>query len=235
MYRIMSLVAGIALFASSAQADEPRAKEGREGEKQVQRDGEKKVEGQRDGERKVEGKRDGERPAAGREDGSLRAIIKSVDLDKGVITVVISGDGGTTVRTFSLAGKEVKVTGVADKLSALREGLQVYLQLSQDEDVLAIRSETAKRNSKAGRIFAAYDKSGDDKVLFEEWLQMKEGAMTAARKAAERSYFDFADKNRDGSVSFPEFEFWLENRGRAPEAGARPNVELPNPIRKDQK
>lgn len=191
----------------------------------------------REGGEKPAVKRDGEQPAKpGERDGErgLRAVLKSFDVQKGVMTVAISNDGGTTVRTFNLAGKDIKVSGVAGKLSELSEGLQVFLKLTDDEDVLAIHTDKVKRNSKSGRIFAAYDKSGDEKVNFEEWLSLKEG-VDAARKARERVYFDSADSNRDGTISFAEFENWLENRGRQPEANRpAPERNLPNPLPKKE-
>jgi len=207
----------LAAFSSVARADEkPPVREG--GEKPaVKRDGENPAK---------PGERDGER--------GLRAVLKSFDVEKGVMTVVISNDGGTTVRTFNLAGKDIKVSGVAGKLADLREGLQVFLKLTDDEDVLAIHTDKVKRNSKSGRIYAAYDKNSDEKVMFEEWLSMKEG-VDAARKARERVYFDSADANRDGAISFAEFENWLENRGRQPEANRpAPERNLPNPLQKKE-
>lgn len=215
MYRIVlrSLTIAVVVFGiSPAFADDQPAPK-REGEKPAaKRDGEKPA-----------AKRDGENPAkaGGGDEEGIRAVLKSVDLKKGIITVVISGDGGTSVRTLNLAGKDIKVTGLSDKLTDLKEGVQVFLQLSAEEDVVAIRTAKARVNSKTGRIFNAYDKSGDGKVDFEEWLSLKEG-VDAARRARERVYFDGADSNKDGTISFPEFENWMENRGRQPEAGRVP-------------
>jgi len=58
-------------------------------------------------------------------------------------------------------------------------------------------------------------------VSFEEWLKMKEGEMTDDRRARERTWYNQADPNGDGSVTFEEFEGWMESRSRRREGSRR--------------
>lgn len=73
---------------------------------------------------------------------------------------------------------------------------------------------------KTQRIFKAYDKNVDGSVAFDEWLKMKEGTMTDARKAREKVWFDQADASKDGKITISEFHAW-RNRKAKPE-GKRP-------------
>lgn len=74
--------------------------------------------------------------------------------------------------------------------------------------------KTSKSFRKSQRIYKAYDKNKDDKVVFEEWLKMKEGAMDDARKAREKKWFDRADADKDGSITIQEFHKWLNRKPR---------------------
>jgi Ca2+-binding EF-hand superfamily protein len=72
--------------------------------------------------------------------------------------------------------------------------------------VVAPRSTPVARKAKGA--FMSYDKNKDGKVAFEEFLRMKEGAMTADRKAREKKHFDAIDTGNDGSISLAEFTAW---------------------------
>ena len=74
------------------------------------------------------------------------------------------------------------------------------------------------RTSKLGKIFRAYDKSGDGKVTKAEWDRKFEGGPNAARTAQ----FKGGDKNSDGALDVIEF---LETRLAPPRGeggGPRP-------------
>jgi Ca2+-binding EF-hand superfamily protein len=58
------------------------------------------------------------------------------------------------------------------------------------------------------RIFRSYDKSGDGKITFEEWLAMREGEMDSARRAQEQQQFSSVDRNKDGTLSLEEVLNW---------------------------
>ena len=88
---------------------------------------------------------------------------------------------------------------------------------------------TPRRKTKIGKIYNTYDANKDDRVTFSEWLALRNGVMDAARRAREKTFFDRADRNRNGTVSFEEFEWWCnvgkkmrEGGGRSPEAEAGP-------------
>jgi Ca2+-binding EF-hand superfamily protein len=57
------------------------------------------------------------------------------------------------------------------------------------------------RNSRQGKMFRTYDKSGDGKVTKAEWDRKFEGGPNAARTAQ----FNGGDKNSDGSLDVIEF------------------------------
>jgi len=63
------------------------------------------------------------------------------------------------------------------------------------------------------RIYGAYDKDGDSKVSFDEWLSMKDGEMDRSRKKREKGWFDDADSNGDDTVSLEEFKDWKLSQG----------------------
>lgn len=81
--------------------------------------------------------------------------------------------------------------------------------------------KSAEASSKAAKMFQRYDANKDGKVTFEEWLKMKEGAITAQRRAQEQAAFNQVDANRDGALSQAEFEKWLSVRSREDEGGAK--------------
>jgi RNA polymerase sigma factor (sigma-70 family) len=88
-----------------------------------------------------EERKDGERKKDAPE---ARGILKKLDLGKGTVTIQSTRDGeGGAERTYNLGGKNIKVTIAENpgKLSDLQEGLRVGLQLSVDDDVVAIRAE----------------------------------------------------------------------------------------------
>jgi len=58
------------------------------------------------------------------------------------------------------------------------------------------------------RIFKSYDKNGDSKITFEEWLAMKEGSIDPARRAQEQQQFSSVDRNKDGTLSLEEVLNW---------------------------
>jgi hypothetical protein len=78
-----------------------------------------------------------------------------------------------------------------------------------------------RRPTQTGRIFDAYDKDDNLKVSFEEWLAMREGEITLERRIQEQMRFSAADTTRDAGLTFEEFAFWMENRGRIPEGALR--------------
>lgn len=80
------------------------------------------------------------------------------------------------------------------------------------------------RPGQAERIFKAYDKNSDGKASFEEWLAMREGEITPERRVVEQMRFSAADTEHDGGLTFAEFAFYLENRGRIPEGALRGTV-----------
>ena len=74
------------------------------------------------------------------------------------------------------------------------------------------------RNSRQGKMFRTYDKSGDGKVTKAEWDRKFEGGPNAARTAQ----FNGGDKNSDGSLDVIEFleTFLAPPRGEG--GGTRP-------------
>ena len=74
------------------------------------------------------------------------------------------------------------------------------------------------RNSRQGKMFRTYDKSGDGKVTKAEWDRKFEGGPNAARTAQ----FNGGDKNSDGSLDVIEFleTFLAPPRGEG--GGPRP-------------
>jgi len=74
------------------------------------------------------------------------------------------------------------------------------------------------RNSRQGKMFRTYDKSGDGKVTKAEWDRKFEGGPNAARTAQ----FKGGDKNSDGSLDVIEFleTFLAPPRGEG--GGTRP-------------
>ena len=59
------------------------------------------------------------------------------------------------------------------------------------------------------RIFKTYDKNGDGKITFEEWLAMKEGSTDdPARREQERKQFSSVDRNNDDTLSLEEVLNW---------------------------
>ncbi len=171
------------------------------------------VQGQQEGPKKADGKpreAQAQRKGGDREQPGIRGTITKLDLKKGTITVVRRSDGGTKVYNWSIADKNIRVTGVVRKVSDLRVRLQVVVQVSEDDNIISISTSPARRRrgSRVERVFAAYDKDANNKVDFKEWLAMKEGKFNAARTALEKKRFDAVDKNRDGSLSLEEFRIW---------------------------
>ena len=81
---------------------------------------------------------------------------------------------------------------------------------------------TAKsKKSKVGRIYQFYDKSGDGKVVFSEWEKTKNYKLTPEQRERERKWFNRADRNGDGGVTFEEFKWWMEVGKRMPEGEAK--------------
>ena len=70
----------------------------------------------------------------------------------------------------------------------------------------------SKSRRKSMRIFKAYDKNSDGKVVFAEWLAMKEGAMNDGRRAREQKWFSQADADGDGGITVDEFHAWLNRK-----------------------
>ncbi|MGF1582570.1 MAG: EF-hand domain-containing protein [Gemmataceae bacterium] len=153
----------------------------------------------------------------------IRGIITKHDKKKQSITVVQRRDAGTKVFNFSIANKDIRVTGLVKKLADLRTGIQVVVIVSEDNDVLSIDTGPARRRrgSRIERIFAAYDKNGNQKVEFKEWIGMKEGKFNAARTALEKKRFDKVDTDRNGSLSLPEFIRWRTPNRPAAKEGNR--------------
>jgi hypothetical protein len=80
------------------------------------------------------------------------------------------------------------------------------------------------------KIFRAYDKNGDGKITFEEWLAMKEGATDdPERRARERQQYSSIDRNRDGALSLEEVLTWNRSSGsrREGDAGGRRDGDRP--------
>lgn len=72
--------------------------------------------------------------------------------------------------------------------------------------------------TKIEKMFRAYDKSGDGKVSGAEWLSMFEGASKPGdRQDRVKAWGRRADRNKDGSISFEEFKWWVEVGKRQPE------------------
>jgi hypothetical protein len=104
-----------------------------------------------------------ERREAGAGGGEFRGVIDALDAAAGTITVTKMGDGGPMTRTFNLAAKNLKVSGLrgeAAKLAELGKGTRVRLQLSTADDVVAIDLEpdapgaSARRNLGRGTVKA---------------------------------------------------------------------------------
>ncbi len=74
------------------------------------------------------------------------------------------------------------------------------------------------RFSKQGKVFRAYDKSGDEKVTLEEYGRMFEGGLNAQKENA----FKAADKDSNGSLDKYEF---LEMRLGPPRREGPPSKE----------
>lgn len=133
---------GLQLTGAVQDQEKPVQKEGVRKDKDAPKDGERKEKDgvrKKDGERKEDVKKDRPREVSG-----IRVILKSLDLAKGVMKVVGAGDGNRTEQTYNLAGKDVKVTTTTEtplKLSDLREGLMLFLQLNNQDDVTGIQVE----------------------------------------------------------------------------------------------
>ncbi|MCI0377927.1 MAG: hypothetical protein L0215_09990, partial [Gemmataceae bacterium] len=122
----------------------------------------------KDGERAQEkGKKDGERPKEGDKrprDGEVpgvRWLLKSVDLEKGTVTVAGARDGDRGEQTYSLAKKDIPVTtntGHTLKLNELRQGTLVFLQLSKLDDVEAIRVQMPVLNVELDQVLPDVNK-----------------------------------------------------------------------------
>ena len=89
----------------------------------------------------------------------------------------------------------------------------------------------SKSMQKSEKIFAVYDKNDNDLVTFEEWLKMKEGAMTASRRRREKKWFDAADANGNGTLTVHEFHNWLNRKPRreGPRKGPADNPDRTSP------
>jgi hypothetical protein len=107
--------------------------------------------------------------------------------------------------------------GDAPESRARRDGDRAEGRDNADRDRPA---SSGRRNSKVAKIFAAYDKSKDEKVGFEEWLAMREGEIDDARRAREQGYFSRVDRNRDKTLSYSEFEYWM-TKGRSQPEGRK--------------
>ncbi len=71
--------------------------------------------------------------------------------------------------------------------------------------------------TKAGSVFRAYDKNGDQFVSLEEFLAMTNGNISATRRALQTKRFQETRPGADGKLSPAEFIGWYNNRnGAAP-------------------
>ena len=156
----------------------------REGERDGERGERRERDGDRDGERR-EGARDGEggerRERDGDRDGDRREGARD-------------GEGG---ERRERDGDGAEREGAQDRDGGRRgEG-------EGDES-------SRRARSKMGKIYNAYDANRDNRVSFTEWLSMKDGAMTDDRRAREKGYYNRADRNRNGSLSYEEFKWYQE-------------------------
>lgn len=78
----------------------------------------------------------------------------------------------------------------------------------------------------ATRIFAAYDKNRDQRVSFDEWLAMREGEMTSARRTREMGFFS-QQAGDDRMITLEEFYLAMvaRQRGSAPREGGNRDSE----------
>src|SRR5581483_772625 len=79
-----------------------------------------------------------------RKDGAIRGQIKSIDIDKGFLVLFTPRDGGGVEKTYNRAAKDIKVilaTGAAFKLTDVKEGMRVFLDVNAADDVTAIEVE----------------------------------------------------------------------------------------------
>jgi hypothetical protein len=108
----------------------------------------------------------------------VSGMLKSIDLDKGTLEVM-AGEGRDVppqAKTFSLAGKDVVVTGNLKrplKLADLRQGTRLMLRLSANDDVVQIQAEGPSgvlviRSVDVGKrtiTFPAADRGAQEKVM----------------------------------------------------------------------
>ena len=148
----------LVVFAQEREAAQ-RPKEGEEGRK---KDGERKKDGdpRKEGDVRKDPPRKDAEVRKDREEG-IRAYVKSIDIEKGTLTVLTGGDRNPTEHTYSLAGKDVKVTiipsGQAAKLADLTAKTMVILLLNKQEDVTAIRAQAPTMGGVIAKVDA--DKS----------------------------------------------------------------------------
>ena len=87
----------------------------------------------------------------------------------------------------------------------------------------------------ATRIFAAYDKSRDQRVSFDEWLAMREGEMTSERRAREMGFFS-QQAGDDRMITLEEFyrAMVARQRGTAPREGGKRDGDVRSGEKRDQ-
>ncbi|MDP6111011.1 MAG: EF-hand domain-containing protein [Planctomycetota bacterium] len=129
-----------------------------------------------------------------------------------------SEEGGGAARK-GLRDGEGERSGPRDEEGISREGLRDGKgERSGPRDGEGGSERPVKsKKSKVGRIYHFYDKSGDGKVVFSEWEKTKNYRLTPAQRERERKWFNRADRNSDGGVTFEEFKWWMEVGKRMPE------------------
>lgn len=88
------------------------------------------------------------------------------------------------------------------------------------------------KETKAEKTFKTYDKDGNGKISGREWLKMFDGLSDKARLERVKGWGRKADRNRNGSITFKEFKWWMEVGKRQPEG--RPSAESKAPARRSR-
>ncbi len=171
--------------------------------------------GEGDGGARV-GPRDGEGdggarvgPRDGEGDGGARVGPRDGEGDGGARVGPRDGEGDGGARVGPRDGEGAPRVGPRDgegEAAGRREG---------DGDARgAARAMDDRTINQLSRIYRAYDKNGDNRVTFEEWVAMKNYELTREQREREKGWFDQADANNDEKMTLGEWIDWKASQGR---------------------